>query len=176
MISFLNTIGTNLLIELRESICVYSPIFHNSSGLSAGLAMSEAVNLSLLQFSILIWHYFSCLVVKLFCWMVKAKLKQDLYNKTCNFFVSPKVSHIPRELTLKQCTTFYRTFVSVSHLDESQPLLDQFALCESVRECFLSTWLSLGTLFIVSPFPLWPHHLLEQNMHLYTQDESRQWF
>ena len=43
-----------LLIELRENSCIHSPIFHNHSGLLAELEMSEAVDLSLSQISILI--------------------------------------------------------------------------------------------------------------------------
>ena len=52
-------------------------------------------------------------------------------------FVSDKVSQIPSEFTQKPCTAVCRSFVSVSHLNESWPLLDKFAVCEILRKCFL---------------------------------------
>ena len=43
---------------------------------------------------------------------------------------------MPSGLTLEPCTVLCRTVVSVSLWEKSWPLLDQFAFCESLRECF----------------------------------------
>ena len=115
-----------LLFELGGSGCIYSPMFHNCSGLPVKLAMLKAVDLSLLQLIILIQLCILCLIIKLLCWVMKGKLKQDLYNKTFVFY-----SQISSGLTLEPCTVLCRTVVSVSFWDESQPLLDQFAFCEA---------------------------------------------
>ena len=66
--------------------------------------------------------------------MIKGKSKQDPYNKTFIFYIFQ--GQISSGLTLESCTVLCRTVVSVSLRDESRPLLDQFAFCESMKKCF----------------------------------------
>ena len=121
-------------IELRGSRCIHSAKFHNCSGPPVQLVILEAVA-SLLHHHITpIQLCISCLVIKLFHWVIKGKLKQDLFNKAFMFCIFQ--GQIPSRLTLEPCTVFCRTVVNVSLQGKSWPLLDNFAFCESLRECF----------------------------------------
>ena len=81
----------------------------------------------------------SCLVIKLFCWVIKSKSKQDLYNKTFIFCIFQ--IQIPSGLTLEPCTVLCRTVVSFNLWDESRHCLTSLLSVKAWENVFL--WVTL---------------------------------